>query len=156
MRYCPHCQRLNPGRPRICHYCGRTWDVRLCPRNHENPPDAQRCGTCGSMDLSEPAGPKPVWTYFLKALIVIIIWIDVYFLFKIFFLIIKINGDILLKFTLLIALLVAADQIAVSVLPPPFRGMFTRINQFLLRSVKRLMAGLVYVVKEIINLILNW
>jgi len=156
MRYCRYCQRLNPGRPRICHYCGRTWDVRLCPRNHENPPDAQRCGTCGSMDLSETAGPRPVWTYLLKALIIIVIWIDIFFLFKIFFLLIKINGDILLRFVIVIILLLTANQIGMSVLPPPFRGMFTRMNQLFLRGAKRVLTGIIYVAKEVINLILNW
>lgn len=55
MRLCPHCKRLNPGRPDRCHYCGRTWHLRLCPWGHPNPCDAVFCGRCGSADLSRPA-----------------------------------------------------------------------------------------------------
>jgi hypothetical protein len=77
MRYCPHCHRFNPGSPLICHFCGCTWYVRLCPRGHENPPSAQYCGACGSTDLSETAGRKPwlliifkVFLWFLIGLLV--------------------------------------------------------------------------------------
>ena len=66
MRFCPHCRRLNPGRPVICHYCARTWQVRLCPGGHENPPDSQFCGICGSADLSETAGPVPFWIWLIR------------------------------------------------------------------------------------------
>jgi hypothetical protein len=59
MRYCPRCRRFNPGNPQICHFCSATWYVRLCPRGHENPPNAQFCGQCGSTDLSETAGRRP-------------------------------------------------------------------------------------------------
>ena len=77
MRFCPHCRRLNPGRPVICHYCGRTWHVRLCPRGHENPPDSQFCGICGSADLSETAGPVPFWIWLIRiaSLIIFIVFI---------------------------------------------------------------------------------
>lgn len=78
MRFCPHCHRLNPGRPVICHYCGRTWQVRLCPRGHENPPDSQFCGICGSADLSETAGPVPFWIWLIRigSLIIFILLIS--------------------------------------------------------------------------------
>ena len=77
MRFCPHCRRLNPGRPVICHYCSRTWHVRLCPRGHENPPDSQFCGICGSADLSETAGPVPLWIWLIRigSLIIFILFI---------------------------------------------------------------------------------
>jgi hypothetical protein len=55
MRWCPLCRRISPGQPERCHYCGRTWNLRLCPSGHENPPDSQYCGLCGSARLSEPA-----------------------------------------------------------------------------------------------------
>lgn len=64
MRYCPHCERLSPGKPVICHYCGRSWQVRLCPRGHANPWDANFCGTCGNTDLTETAGALPGWMRF--------------------------------------------------------------------------------------------
>ena len=77
MRFCPHCHRLNPGRPMICHYCGRTWHVRLCPRGHQNPPDSQFCGICGSADLTETAGPVPFWIWLIRigSLIIFILFI---------------------------------------------------------------------------------
>ena len=77
MRFCPHCRRLNPGKPVICHYCSRTWHVRLCPRGHENPPDSQFCGICGSADLSETAGPVPFWIWLIRigSLIIFIVFI---------------------------------------------------------------------------------
>lgn len=66
MRFCPHCRRLNPGRPMFCHYCARTWHVRLCPRGHENDADSQYCGICGSADLTETAGPVPFWIWLIR------------------------------------------------------------------------------------------
>ena len=77
MRFCPHCRRLNPGRPVICHYCARTWQVRLCPRGHENPPDSQFCGIWGSADLSETTGPVPFWIWLIRiaSLIIFIVFI---------------------------------------------------------------------------------
>ncbi len=54
MKYCPHCQQWNHGRPMRCRYCGRTWNVRLCPSGHLNPRNANFCGECGSGNLSDP------------------------------------------------------------------------------------------------------
>lgn len=69
MRYCPYCRRISAGRPQICNYCGRTWYIRLCPRGHENPPDAQFCSSCGSTDLTETAGIKYWWIFFPRIFI---------------------------------------------------------------------------------------
>src|SRR5512137_865210 len=66
MRYCPFCHRWNLDRPQLCNYCGRSWYVRLCPRGHENPLDAQFCGTCGSTDMTDPSGPRPWWIRLLR------------------------------------------------------------------------------------------
>jgi hypothetical protein len=41
----------------FCSYCGRSFDVRICPRGHHNPRGAQFCAACGSADLSTPAPP---------------------------------------------------------------------------------------------------
>ena len=38
----------------FCTSCGRSFDVRLCPRLHVNPRGAQVCAQCGSRDLSQP------------------------------------------------------------------------------------------------------
>src|SRR5438067_616744 len=55
MRYCNNCHRLIPGDPLFCHFCGRSFDVKLCPHRHVNPRIAQVCTECGSRDLSTPA-----------------------------------------------------------------------------------------------------
>src|SRR5664280_3283249 len=78
MRYCPRCRRFNPGSPRICHFCGSTWYVRLCPRGHENPPNAQYCGACGSTDLSETAGRRPWLLVSFKAFLWLLLGLLVY------------------------------------------------------------------------------
>lgn len=69
MRYCPYCKRFNEGNPPICHFCGRTWYVRLCQRGHENPYNAQYCGICGSADLTDTAGSRPVMLVVIKLII---------------------------------------------------------------------------------------
>lgn len=55
MRYCNNCHRIIPGDPLFCHFCGRSFDVKLCPHRHVNPRIAQVCTECGSRDLSIPA-----------------------------------------------------------------------------------------------------
>jgi hypothetical protein len=62
MKYCYECGRMTAGAPRYCQFCGRTYDVKLCPRRHENPRFAEVCSQCGSRELSVPQ-PKvsPVW-----------------------------------------------------------------------------------------------
>lgn len=69
MRYCPYCRRFNEGNPQICHFCGRTWYIKLCPRGHENPFNAQYCGTCGSADLSDTAGSRSIILIVIKLII---------------------------------------------------------------------------------------
>jgi len=54
MKYCTNCRRMAPGAPLFCVTCGRTFDVRLCPRHHPNSRSAEFCVQCGSSDLSEP------------------------------------------------------------------------------------------------------
>jgi hypothetical protein len=55
MKYCTNCRRLSPGDPLFCTQCGRTYDVRLCPRHHPNGRGADVCSECGSRDLTQPA-----------------------------------------------------------------------------------------------------
>src|SRR5437773_316303 len=61
MRYCSNCKRINTDHPPFCRYCGRSWYVRLCPRGHPNPRDANFCGDCGNTDLTETTGSIPFW-----------------------------------------------------------------------------------------------
>ena len=129
MRYCPYCHRLNAGRPRLCFYCGRTWHVRLCPRGHENPPDAQFCGSCGSADLTETAGPVPWWLWLIRISII-----------GLFVLLIASLGDIQFRLTeqqltyvIAIFILLFAIHMALSQIPGPVR----RIVQSMIRILKK-------------------
>jgi DNA-directed RNA polymerase subunit RPC12/RpoP len=44
----------------FCSFCGRSYDVKLCPRLHVNSRAAEVCSQCGSRDLSMPQ-PKVSW-----------------------------------------------------------------------------------------------
>jgi len=61
MKYCNNCHRLTRGQPSYCEACGYSYDVRLCPRHHENPRSARVCSRCGSNDLSTPHPKLPFW-----------------------------------------------------------------------------------------------
>jgi hypothetical protein len=61
MKYCFNCNRMTPGQPLFCNSCGRSYDVKLCPRRHVNPRTAEACSQCGSRDLSTPQPRRPVW-----------------------------------------------------------------------------------------------
>jgi len=54
MKYCYECGRITAGKPLYCNFCGRTYDVKLCPRHHVNPRVAEMCSQCGSRELSTP------------------------------------------------------------------------------------------------------
>ncbi len=54
MRYCNQCSRITAGEPLFCNFCGRSYDVRLCPHRHPNPRSAEVCNQCGSRELSTP------------------------------------------------------------------------------------------------------
>src|SRR5262249_52742165 len=55
MKHCYHRGRFTGGKdPLFCQNCGRSYDVRLCPRHHANPRSAEFCSQCGSPKLSVP------------------------------------------------------------------------------------------------------
>ncbi len=62
VKYCYECGRMTAGKPLFCNFCGRSYDVKLCPRLHVNPRIAEVCSQCGSRELSTPQ-PRvsPVW-----------------------------------------------------------------------------------------------
>lgn len=62
MRYCHACHRMTTGEPLFCNFCGRSYDVKLCPSRHINPRAATVCSQCGSHDLSTPQPPVPFST----------------------------------------------------------------------------------------------
>jgi len=65
MNYCYNCGHITPGSPLYCNYCGRSYDVKLCPRHHPNPRSADVCSQCGSRELSTPQPKVPaMWKLF--------------------------------------------------------------------------------------------
>ena len=54
MRYCTSCRRMTAGEPLFCNFCGRSYDIKLCPSRHINPRAATVCSQCGSSELSTP------------------------------------------------------------------------------------------------------
>ena len=60
MRFCTNCHRMTAGKPLFCNWCGRSFDIRLCPRMHVNPRAAQVCAECGSRELSTPQPRVPL------------------------------------------------------------------------------------------------
>lgn len=68
-RYCYNCNRITPGEPLFCNFCGRSYNVKLCPRMHPNPRSAQICSQCGSRDLSIPQPKMPLWARVLEFLL---------------------------------------------------------------------------------------
>jgi RNA polymerase subunit RPABC4/transcription elongation factor Spt4 len=67
--YCYNCGHLTPGEPLFCNYCGRSYDLKLCPRLHPNPRGADICSRCGSRELSTPQPKVPVVWKLLAILI---------------------------------------------------------------------------------------
>jgi hypothetical protein len=109
----------------ICHYCGRTWQVRLCPRGHENPPDSQFCGICGSADLTETAGPVPFWIWLIRigSLVIFILFIA------------SLNPpefrltDQIIAQVIAIAILIFVINMSLSGLPGPVRRFFLMVTR---------------------------
>jgi hypothetical protein len=60
MKYCYQCGRMTAGEPLFCNSCGRSYDVKLCPRQHVNPRSAECCSQCGSRELSTPQPRIPM------------------------------------------------------------------------------------------------
>jgi hypothetical protein len=60
MKYCYQCGKMTAGEPLYCGTCGRTYDVKLCPRSHVNPRGAEVCSKCGSRELSTPQPKVPM------------------------------------------------------------------------------------------------
>ena len=72
MRYCYNCDRVTAGEPLYCNFCGRSYNVKLCPRRHANPRNAEACSQCGSRDLSTPQPKPPFWAPFLEFVVTFI------------------------------------------------------------------------------------
>lgn len=75
MKYCYNCNRVTVGDPLFCNFCGKSYNVKLCPRLHVNPRRAEVCSQCGSRDLSAPQPKVPFWGRVLVALITLVLWV---------------------------------------------------------------------------------
>ena len=69
MTYCYNCGHMTAGEPLFCSKCGRTYDVKLCPRLHPNPRGAEVCSKCGSRELSTPQPKIPISLKLLAILV---------------------------------------------------------------------------------------
>jgi DNA-directed RNA polymerase subunit RPC12/RpoP len=69
MKFCYQCGRATAGDPLFCSKCGRSYDVRLCPRLHRNSRYAKACSQCGSRELSQPQAAVSVWWKVLEFLV---------------------------------------------------------------------------------------
>src|SRR5437667_1130043 len=61
VKFCYHCGRDTVGEPLFCNFCGRSYDVKLCPKLHANPRGTRVCSKCGSTELSTPQPRVPFW-----------------------------------------------------------------------------------------------
>ena len=55
MRFCLICRRLSPSGSVFCSSCGCTFEGRICPSHHVNPPTALFCVRCGRPDMTTGA-----------------------------------------------------------------------------------------------------
>src|SRR5256712_13790728 len=72
MKYCYHCDRVTIGEPLFCNFCGRSYDVKLCPRLHVNPRGTRVCSKCGSGELTTPQPRVPFWARILLVLLTLV------------------------------------------------------------------------------------
>jgi len=72
MKYCYNCNRVTIGEPLFCNFCGRSYDVKLCPKLHVNPRQAQVCSACGNHDLTTPQPKVPFWAKMLLVVLTLI------------------------------------------------------------------------------------
>jgi predicted amidophosphoribosyltransferase len=68
MKFCYQCGKASAGDPLFCTKCGRTYDVRLCPRLHRNSRFAKACSQCGSRELSQVQPQISLWWKVLEFL----------------------------------------------------------------------------------------
>jgi RNA polymerase subunit RPABC4/transcription elongation factor Spt4 len=80
MKYCYQCGRVTTGEALFCQFCGRTYNVKLCPRQHVNPRYAEVCSQCGSRELSTPQPKVSFWWRVLEFLVRILCGIGLVYL----------------------------------------------------------------------------
>ena len=73
MKYCYNCNHVTTGEPLYCNFCGRSYNVKLCPRGHANPRSAEVCSQCGSREMSTPQPKIPFLTRLLALCVFLLI-----------------------------------------------------------------------------------
>ena len=68
MKFCYQCSKASVGDPPFCSKCGRSYDIRFCPRMHRNSRFAKACRECGSRELSEAQPQVSLWWKVLEFL----------------------------------------------------------------------------------------
>jgi len=84
MKYCYNCNRVTVGDPLFCNFCGKSYNVKLCPRLHINPRTAEVCSQCGSRDLSVPQPKVPLRVRLLVVLASIVLGLGILYLVLLF------------------------------------------------------------------------
>jgi len=72
VKFCFHCGRDTVGEPLFCNFCGRSYDVKLCPKLHPNLRGTRVCSQCGSTELSTPQPRVPFWAKILLFLLTLV------------------------------------------------------------------------------------
>jgi hypothetical protein len=72
LKFCYHCGQATFGEPLFCNFCGRSYNVKLCPRFHVNSRGTSFCSKCGSHDLSTPQLRVPLWARMLQFALIVI------------------------------------------------------------------------------------
>lgn len=73
MKFCYSCGKASAGDPPYCSKCGRSYDVRLCPRMHRNSRWAKACSQCGARELSQAQPHVSFWWKVLELLIRVVV-----------------------------------------------------------------------------------
>lgn len=133
MRYCYHCRRITTGGPLFCNYCGRSYDVKLCPRLHPNPRAAEVCSQCGSSDLSTPQPPGPVW---LRPLLFLLTAAPGVFLFLLSLLFLTVSFQLILTNELLLG-----RFLVLALLLGLLWSLYTRLPAFVRRTIQKQIIG---------------
>ena len=133
MKYCYNCNRVTVGEPLFCNFCGKSYNVKLCPRLHVNPRSAEICSQCGSRDLSTPQPKVPFRVRLLVGAATVLL------------------GVLILSLTLLFALIflkelftntnVLNDLVGIGIMLALLWWIWMQLPQWMRKTMYRLMKG---------------
>ena len=133
MKYCYNCNRVTVGEPLFCNFCGKSYNVKLCPRLHVNPRSAEICSQCGSRDLSTPQPKVPFRVRLLVGAVTVLL------------------GVLILSLTLLFALIflkevftntnVLSDLVGIGIMLALLWWIWMQLPQWMRKTMYRLLRG---------------